>query len=546
MAAQSAARAQSTSKTSIPPPPPPTPSFILRGHDAPIHSLEFFASNTFLVTGDEAGWISVWDIWRRRQIYKWHGHPSGSVLALNTVPIRHRPECSPGTASSPARENQTQQQRQHKSRKVVADIEPIYILSHGRDNEIHVWDINSILQKSFQRSSVVSMASSITQDLAPIFSLPVNALNFCKMSVLAIDTVPTQQDHLIVEQESSQREGTPANLHLLSQTHQHIYIAVPSPTTATLVDIYDIVKPVRLFASIGRQDDGFSKAAANLSMKANTKWGSVMAIRLFEKSSARIQDFSMLSFQGDTSPGRLHMLLAYEDGSLSLFADSSMSVSGGQQSSGGGTKVKSKMDVLWSINYHRGPVLALDISSDMSFAISCGSDNLLVKYNLFGSTQGTPEVTQVSLKTNGIADVKVRNDNKILALAGWDGRIRIFSCKTLKPLAVLKYHREGLYCIGLANVLEMAKKSDEGTFAEQNRLSTDGSASASSASDVLTAESQEVESKSRQDNDNDSSSNDEDEDSSLEDALEGRRQWTKRHWIAAAGKENRISLWEIY
>ncbi|KAG0266671.1 Guanine nucleotide binding protein (G protein), beta polypeptide 1-like [Mortierella polycephala] len=433
---------------------------------------------------------------------------------------------------------------------MVADTEQVYILSHGRDNEIHVWDINSILQKSLQRSSVASVASSITEDLAPVFSLPVNALNFCKMSVLAIDIVPRQQDHPTSGQGSSQEEGASTNLHSLSRTHQHIYIAVPSPTTATLVDIYDIVKPVRLFASIGRQDDGFSRATANPSMETNTKWGSVMAIQLFKKSSARILDISTLSPQDDASSEKLHMLLAYEDGSLALFADNSMSVSGGQQSSGDGAKAKAKaktkMDVLWSTNYHRGPVLALGISSDMSFVISCGSDNLLVEYNLFGSTQGTPEVRQVSLKANGIADVKVRNDNKILALAGWDGRIRIFSCKTLKPLAVLKCHREGLYCIGLANVLEMTKESDERIFAEQNRLPTDGSTSASSASDVITADSQDVESKSRQVNDNDSSSSDEDGDSDLEDALEGRRQWAKRHWIAAAGKESRISLWEIY
>lgn len=67
-------------------------------------------------------------------------------------------------------------------------------------------------------------------------------------------------------------------------------------------------------------------------------------------------------------------------------------------------------------------MLGLDLSSDMRFAISIGSDNALVKYNLFSAQQGVPEFTQVPLKTKGIAEVKVRNDSKIIALAGWDGR----------------------------------------------------------------------------------------------------------------------------
>ena len=67
-------------------------------------------------------------------------------------------------------------------------------------------------------------------------------------------------------------------------------------------------------------------------------------------------------------------------------------------------------------------MLALDISHDMQYAVSCGSDNVLARYNLTGQLQGVPEVTQIALKANGIADIKIRSDNKIIGLAGWDGR----------------------------------------------------------------------------------------------------------------------------
>lgn len=62
------------------------------------------------------------------------------------------------------------------------------------------------------------------------------------------------------------------------------------------------------------------------------------------------------------------------------------------------------------------------MSSKARFAISCGSDNVLVKYDLSSSLPGTPEVVKSALKANGMADGKIRSDEKVIALAGWDGR----------------------------------------------------------------------------------------------------------------------------
>jgi hypothetical protein len=48
----------------------------------------------------------------------------------------------------------------------------------------------------------------------------------------------------------------------------------------------------------------------------------------------------------------------------------------------------------------------------------------------------------------------VRSDGRILATGGWDTRIRIYSAKTLKEVAVLKWHKEGVYAVDFAKVLE--------------------------------------------------------------------------------------------
>jgi len=41
----------------------------------------------------------------------------------------------------------------------------------------------------------------------------------------------------------------------------------------------------------------------------------------------------------------------------------------------------------------------------------------------------------------GVADVQVRQDGRVFAVGGWDGRARVYHVRTGKPLAVLRYHR---------------------------------------------------------------------------------------------------------
>jgi len=48
---------------------------------------------------------------------------------------------------------------------------------------------------------------------------------------------------------------------------------------------------------------------------------------------------------------------------------------------------------------------------------------------------------QVTLKAKGVSDIAVRQDARVFATAGWDNKIRVFSCKTCAPLAVLQVSR---------------------------------------------------------------------------------------------------------
>lgn len=59
--------------------PPATPTYILRGHAAPIHALHIFANNLRLLSGDAEGWIVIWNMVSKRAMASWKAH-EGAVL----------------------------------------------------------------------------------------------------------------------------------------------------------------------------------------------------------------------------------------------------------------------------------------------------------------------------------------------------------------------------------------------------------------------------------------------------------------------------------
>ena len=99
----------------------------------------------------------------------------------------------------------------------------------------------------------------------------------------------------------------------------------------------------------------------------------------------------------------------------------------------------------------------------------------------------------------GRAGLAVRDDERILAIAGWDGAVRVHSAKTFKPLAVLEYHRESVFAVAFASTRNYAKEG-EGKAYETSRAPK----------------------------------------------YQTRELRRRRAWLAAAGKDERISLWELY
>ncbi len=107
-------------------------------------------------------------------------------------------------------------------------------------------------------------------------------------------------------------------------------------------------------------------------------------------------------------------------------------------------------------------------------------------------------------KHAGQQGLTIRNDGKIFATAGWDCRVRVYSTKSLKELAVLKWHQEGCYAVAFADVGERAEgRSDE----DQALTQTTG---------TMTVKEERI--------------------------------WKAKtaHWLAAGSKDGKVSLWDIY
>ncbi|KAF9159395.1 ASTRA complex subunit [Actinomortierella ambigua] len=520
--------------------PPPTPSFIYRGHHAPVHALEFFAGNRLLLSGDEQGWLFVWDLWTRRALLKWRAHggdyqqrdndnPPSAVLAVRVLPLNphHRPRSPSASAPLDKKEeeeddkgifpttdtdpHQQQQQQQHGPTQCL-------ILSHGRDHRIHVWDIRDKLVELGMDADDTTTTTAFSPK--PVFTLPVSALNFCKMDVVGVPSFGTNTEGGEEVKHKDEDDEKKKILWPRGTGYRQILVAVPSMMEANKVDVYDVLKPEAVFQGIEASTlSSPSSIGASLGQGGMANGhGAAMAVRLILPQNGTDSTSSSTSSTSHDM-AKMRLLVGYEDGSVSLFQE-------GVDGHATGSRRRT-MSLVWTFKGHREPVLSLAVSADQKFAMSCASDNNLIRYTLGSDTQGVPETLRQSLKANGIAEVQIRDDLKIVVLAGWDGKIRIFSYKTLKPLAILTCHRESLYCVALASIVGVMK-DEQVAWPQRNRGSGGNE-------DEINGD----------DSDSDSGgSGSSDED--VEDQRRRLQQFSRQHWLAAGGKENRISQWQIY
>ena len=170
--------------------------------------------------------------------------------------------------------------------------------------------------------------------------------------------------------------------------------------------------------------------------------------------------------------------------------------------------------VLYTAQPHSQPILALDLSLSKDFYLTSSADAIIAKNPIPVVAETLrPTIESLPLKTqqtkhSGQQSLRIRSDGKIFATAGWDSKVRVYATKSLKDLAVLKWHKEGCYSLAFANI--------DGDPAKGGEIEKGTSTDVVKGSSDMT--------------------------------VKQERLWKAKttHWLAVGSKDAKISLWDIY
>lgn len=277
-----------------------------------------------------------------------------------------------------------------------------------------------------------------------------------------------------------------------------VLIAVPNALNSGAIDIFHLPLERRI---------------STIPADAASNTGMVMAVRLLISSSS----------------GELYAASAYEDGQVMVLARRGRLKEQDILSSAGGNSIPWTWEKLYSSRPHTQPVLSIDVAPSKNYFLSSSADAMLVKHPIPTPSAVAEYLEESPLKTvntkhSGQQGLRIRSDGKIFATAGWDCRTRVYSCKTMRELAVLKWHQDGCYATAFAEVPIDSTDANENT-------------------PTMATESQSQERNeyphvrlTRRT-----------EGSSLAAVQHQRNQKAQRtHWLAAGSKDGKISLWDIY
>lgn len=202
----------------------------------------------------------------------------------------------------------------------------------------------------------------------------------------------------------------------------------------------------------------------------------------------------------DTNAGMIMAIDMYHD-------SDQLTVLAGYESGHAAIWQRDRSSKHWQVKYmnksHTQPILSLDITPDQKYFFTSSADAVIARHPLL--EYNSSETKTMQTKHAGQQSLSARSDGRILATAGWDGRLRVYSPKSMKELAVLKWHKEGCYALTFAKIAD-STTMDDGGFGEDKSL----------IKRELTVSEQRT------------------------------AKATSTHWLAAGSKDGKVSLWDIY
>jgi len=334
----------------------------------------------------------------------------------------------------------------------------LILYRHGRDSKINVWAFSDEDEQSMSTTLPIEDSSSHRKQPWLLHSLTIPTLNFCSFACIPITpaTIALTDD---------QDDGKATTSTTTSPPASSLLIAVSGQSDST-IDLYQLPSEKKV---------GMIPAPEVV----NGKSGMVMALKMFHSSAQDLQ-----------------IIAGYESGRTYVYK-----------------QAKQQWDPIYTACPHSQPILALDISPERDLFCTSSADAIIARHKLDADAdvENIPKVVQT--RHAGQQGLRLRSDGRIFATAGWDGRIRVYSAKSMKELAVLKWHKDGCYAVAFA--------STDGGGAQDMSDST----SSKSNSLVVTKTSSAVQ-------------------QTIGQARDTKARST--HWLAAGAKDGKVSLWDIY
>ena len=447
---------------------PPVPKFILRGHASTVHALSFCAQNAYLLSGDAEGWLVLWSLATKRAAAVWKGH-EGGILGVKEWRGSHGEESGSGG-------------------------EEFRIITHGRDHTLRVWrvemgELDGMVMSV--RLPVDGAEEGTSRKPWLLHAMAVNALNFCAFAICdarrwdGVDLRTCDGEGKLHEDEIGHRDlGDDVSQEVYEeQNYRPVLIASPNALDQGGIDIFQLPSEIR---------------RCKLAEDKDFKTGMVMALAIFYHPTS----------------GGLVLIAGYEDGSTIVQVRDSLQTA--------------KQSWNWRKTLvscpHVQPVLSLAVHPSVEVYFTSSADAMIAKFAIPAlAVQGkliNDAASAVNTKHAGQQGVEVRSDGKIFATAGWDARVRVYSAKTMKELAVLKWHKESLYALAFAEVgaaQSSTQRAQDSTSKNDDRTGTARDGVRGVPASAL-------------------------------DLIKQERSTSAQtmHWLAAAGKEGKISLWDVY
>lgn len=429
--------------------PPPDPIGVLRGHKTSVTALAFYGPS-LLLTGDLDGELKVWDVVKRRCLISARVHnPAAGVIGIGV-------SCMLGNK----------------------------ILSQGRDGTVKCWEL---VEGSLSRQPLLTIHTDAYHFCKLSLSRPARHSPSCEIEFQSSDASATCEmnpqargsangldaatqdrtentDEFFCEKvtegdltlneeayrmmkgfspacDNSRDESTSSkdsHLHFRKGGLQHRLPFKESPTSTAVSGGSSCAGRGRhLVALAGKEasmvdvwDVDSGKQVTTFGQPTNDS-GSFGGMHNERKSAGMCM--ALQAFSQPYSEGFLDVIAGYEDGSMAVW------------------DIRNPKMPFITARLHAEPVLSIALDGPCHGGVSGAADDKTVFYTLDFQQNVCLPRKEIVHGRPGIADISIRKDDKIVATAAWDRRVRIYDYHRSRALAVLKYHADLVNAVGFSD-----------------------------------------------------------------------------------------------